>query len=141
MIKTSPLLALLGFLFFFAADANAQTPTPATNPLAACLPRGIQLSQTAETAIISGMNGASDRRQPVTVEEKLRLLGATCAAENKLIDSHGRSIVFFHLQGCWGNPPPDYREILGQQRRQLETLRASNSVIEITCNPSGAQIP
>lgn len=126
------------------AAAFAQTPTPptaATNSLASCLPRGLQLSQVAEIATIPGTTGASDGRQPVTIGEKLFLLGATCTAENKLIDAHRRPIVFFHLQGCWGNPPADYREIMDQQRHQLETLRASNSVIEITCNPSGVQIP
>jgi hypothetical protein len=69
---------------------------------------------------------------------KLRLdkLDARCRA-GKLVDGKNREIRFYQLQGCWGNPPPDYQEILIKQREELEELKRKYTVIEITCNPSG----
>jgi hypothetical protein len=72
----------------------------------------------------------------ITVEQKLKELGARCR-RGKLVDARGREIRFYHLQGCWGNPPPDYLEILERQRKELETLKKSYTVIEMTCNTSG----
>ncbi|MDQ6859645.1 MAG: hypothetical protein M3032_00600 [Verrucomicrobiota bacterium] len=77
----------------------------------------------------------------VTVEEKLAAVGALCSSANKLVDANEREITFYHLIGCWGYPPPDYRELLQKQRSELEELNKRYTVIEMTCNPSGAHLP
>jgi hypothetical protein len=100
-------------------------------PLAKCLPAGIKLTAIVETA----------GSHKITVEQKLNALKATCNNENKLLDGKGRQIVFYHLMGCWGYPPPNYRELLQKQRREIARLKEQHTVIEMTCNPSGVEIP
>jgi len=87
------------------------------------------------------INGQSVAASKVTVEGKLRELRATCSSENKLVDANGKPIVFYDLIGCWGYPPPNYQELLQKQRRELEKLKQDSTVVEMTCNPSAAQIP
>jgi hypothetical protein len=84
--------------------------------------------------------GGFKRKQVVTVADKLASLKAHCK-KGKLIDAAGREIRFFHLTGCWGNPPEGYQEILEKQNRELIRLRKRYAVIEMTCNPSGEMIP
>src|SRR4051794_28357648 len=77
-----------------------------------CLPGDV----TLET-VISTTRKTPGLVGPVTSEtalQRLRKLGARCAA-GKLLDAKRREIRFYHLQGCWGNPPQDYREILLRQ--------------------------
>jgi hypothetical protein len=78
-------------------------------------------------------------KQAITVQEKLASLKARCK-RGKLVDGSGKQIYFFRLQGCWGNPPENYQEILDKQNRELLSLRKRYTVIEMTCNPSGDQI-
>ena len=108
---------------------------PGSNP-PACLPKGIE-----RTDIVSVQPGKPGQRggAKVTVEQKLREIKARCR-KGKLVDASGKPIYFYRMQGCWGNPPADYREILNQQTSELEKLRKSYRVIEMTCNPSGEQI-
>lgn len=100
-----------------------------------CLPDGIKSED-----VVSAPLGLPGKRRmgmkTVTVGDKLKQLGARCR-RGKLVDAQGKEIRFYHLQGCWGNPPPDYLEILARQRRELETLKKRYTVIEMTCNPSG----
>ncbi len=109
---------------------------PANDPFT-CLPKGI-----ARTDIVSAQPGKPGRNggAKVTVEQKLREIKARCR-KGKLVDASGKPIYFYRVQGCWGNPPEDYREILSKQKSELEKLRKSYRVIEMTCNPSGEQIP
>ncbi len=72
----------------------------------------------------------------VTVRQRLIELKAHCR-RGKLFDRSGKEIRFYRLAGCWGNPPPGYREILERQRRELEKLKKRYTVIELTCNPDG----
>jgi hypothetical protein len=76
----------------------------------------------------------------VTVKQVLKQLRARCI-KRKLVDRGGREVRFYFLNGCWGNPPSDYLEILDRQRRELVRLRKRYTVIEMTCNPSGIPIP
>jgi len=76
----------------------------------------------------------------VTVEQKLRELRARCR-RGKLVDASGREIYFYRLQGCWGNPPEDYQQILQRQQQEIQRLKKRYTVIEMTCNPSGVPIP
>ena len=109
---------------------------PSQSPLAKCLPPDVKLNDVVEASIVGHANG----QHKVTVEGKLNELKATCDRDNKLIDASGRQIVFYHLTGCWGNPPADYRELLEKQREEINKLKQHFTVIEMTCNPSGTNI-
>ena len=113
--------------------------TPGAKPLCcACLPKGIQ---SADVVAAGGFKPSMKKgKQVVTVAEKLASLKARCK-KGKLVDGAGREIRFFHLTGCWGNPPDNYQEILENQNKELTRLRKRYTVIEMTCNPSGMQIP
>jgi hypothetical protein len=71
-----------------------------------------------------------------TIKQRLDKLDARCKS-GKLVDGKNREIRFYQLQGCWGNPPPGYQEIMNRQREELEELKKKYNVVEITCNPSG----
>lgn len=90
-----------------------------------CLPNNIRLDTLVQ--------------QGVTVDQKLHEVGAYCA-NGKLLDSSGKEIHFYHLKGCWGNPPYNYKEILDAQQKEITTLREKYRVIEIDCNPTGILI-
>ena len=121
------LVLFASFLFALALPANNPYP---------CLPKGIENSD-----IVSAPVGKPGRTVAgkVTVEQKLKEIKARCRS-GKLVDASGKQIYFYRLQGCWGNPPADYREILSQQNSELEKLRKRYRVIEMTCNPTGEQI-
>ena len=72
----------------------------------------------------------------MTAEQRLRALKAKCV-KSKLLDGDGKEIRFYRLQGCWGNPPADYRDILQRQSRELSALKKRFTVIEIPCDSTG----
>lgn len=108
--------------------------------LAKCLPTDIKLSDVVEATSAGYDNGQPVGLHKVTVEQKLNELKATCNSDNKLVDGNGKQIVFFHLTGCWGNPPLNYDDILKKQRDEISKLKQQYTVIEMTCNPSGVPI-
>jgi hypothetical protein len=124
-------LMILSFMFL--------PPAPGAKPsCCACLPAGIQ---PADVVSYRGFNPRLKKgQQTITVEEKLASLKAHCK-RGKLVDGSGRQIYFFRMAGCWGNPPEGYQEILEKQSRELIRLRKRYTVVEMTCNPSGVQIP
>ena len=91
-----------------------------------CLPKEVK-----ETTLVS---------KDKTVRQTLKLLKAKCS-KGKLVDGKKREIRFYNLQGCWGNPPEDYLEIMDNQRKEIAELKKKYTVIEISCNPSGFNIP
>ena len=105
-----------------------------TTAACACLPDGIATGDivSAEVEETAGKRTVKN----VTVGAKLKEFKARCR-KGKLVDSKGKEIRFFRLQGCWGNPPEDYQEILTRQAKELENLRKQYRVIEMTCNESG----
>jgi hypothetical protein len=107
---------------------------------AKCLPADIKLSDVVDATTARDPNGHPVGLHKVTVEQKLDELKAGCNGKNKLVDGSGREIIFYHLTGCWGNPPADYREILRKQRDEITRLKQQYAVIEMTCNPSGGPI-
>jgi hypothetical protein len=109
----------------------AQLPNRAA--IAQQLPANIQLDTVVEASF--------DGRSKVTVEDRLVQVGAKLDAQGKLQDKAGNPIEFFALTGCWGNPPINYAEVLGEQDRQLAELRRTKTVITLTCNPGGIPIP
>lgn len=101
-----------------------------------CLPEAIKPSDVVTSRLV----GSSKAVKKVTVEEKLIQLKASCK-NAKLVDAAGKEIRFFRLEGCWGNPPADYQEILQRQSDELDRLKRHYTVIEMTCNPDGMAIP
>ena len=123
-----------------AASAEANDNGASPSSLAKCLPPDIKLSDVVEVSRSRDANGRPAASSPITVEQKLHEIGATCNSANRLIDGTGREIVFYHLTGCWGNPPADYLEILQKQREEIARLKQQKTVIQMTCNPSGTSI-
>jgi hypothetical protein len=122
------------------AYAQATGNAVSQSPLAKCLPPEIKLSDVVDSASAGPAKGQSVGRDSVTVEQRLNELNATCSSENKLVDGNGKQIVFYHLTGCWGNPPEDYQDILQKQRDEINKLKQQYTVIEISCSPSGIRI-
>jgi hypothetical protein len=121
-------IVFLGLGLFNGLFFRAQDPCK-------CLPQDIQRTDVVTAQLKRpGRPGAT-----VTVEQKLKEIKARCR-NGKLVDAVGKPIYFYHLQGCWGNPPADYQEILSAQQKELEKLRKKYHVIEMTCNPSGELI-
>lgn len=106
-----------------------------TNDPCSCLPKDIKQDDVVSVSLIKPGRAATGK---ITVEQKLKELKAGCR-KGKLVDASGKQIYFFHLQGCWGNPPEGYQEVLSQQARELRKLRRRYRVIEMTCNPDGVQ--
>ena len=100
-----------------------------------CLPKEIKPADVVSSRLV----GSSKVLKKITVEEKLIQLKASCK-KGKLVDASGREIRFYRLEGCWGNPPADYQEILQKQSEELEKLKKQYTVIEMTCNPEGVLI-
>lgn len=105
-----------------------------------CLPSGITLQTVVSTKDL-GFDTVTMTRKVATinVKETLSKLGGKCVS-GKLVDKAGKEVRFYNLQGCWGNPPADYLEILDTQTKELEELRKKFTVIELTCNPGGGMI-
>jgi hypothetical protein len=99
-----------------------------------CLPPDITLDTIVSTTDVETASGNKIEKE--TVRQRLDKIKAGCRA-GKLSDAKGREIRFYRLQGCWGNPPPDYQAILENQQKELAELKKKYTVIEITCNPSG----
>jgi len=108
-----------------------------TTAACACLPDGITADDVVSAAVPATVGRTTPKK--VTVRAKLKELKARCR-KGKLVDARGKEIRFFRLQGCWGNPPEDYQEILMRQAKELENLRKQYRVIEMTCNQSGELI-
>lgn len=100
-----------------------------------CLPEAIQL-----TDVVSATLQGDNLVKTVTVSEKLKELQAACQ-NGKLVDSLGKEIRFYQLQGCWGTPPPNYSEIMQTQAEELSALEKQYTVITMTCNPGGIPYP
>ena len=118
------LLAILLLCSFFSASASDSI---------SCLPKDV-----AQDTLVSG---AEPAQKAVTVREALGRIGAQCEG-GKLIDKTGREVYFFHLIGCWGNPPTNYQELLASQDREIERLKGRYMVLEIPCaqtNPRSIQ--
>lgn len=95
-----------------------------------CLPTDTKLDD-----VVSREGGAA-----ITVEQKLKQLGASCNAKNKLVAKNGKPIYFYRLTGCWGMAPQNYQEILAEQGRKIAELERTYAVVQMTCNPTGGEI-
>ena len=124
------LAALCSGVFFCLGFLNSSP-----DHFKACLPTGIKATDIVSAQRVRSTGGI----KKTTVEDKLTELKARCK-KGKLVNPSGKEIYFFRMTGCWGNPPPDYQEILERQDKELKKLRKRYSVIEMTCNPEGVQI-
>jgi hypothetical protein len=97
-----------------------------------CLPKGIKRTDVVSTQPA----GPGKALKKTTSIQKLAELKASCR-QGRLVDAAGKEIRFFRLEGCWGNPPEGYQEILRKQNEELARLRERYTVIEMTCNPDG----
>jgi hypothetical protein len=98
-------------------------------PWKACLPSDVNADEIVTVEQTKSSGGSQVK---VTVGETLTKLKARCK-RGKLVDAAGKEIRFFHLIGCWGNPPEDYQEQLDKQSRELKNLKKKYTVIEIQC--------
>ena len=96
---------------------------PASKPLN-CLPKDVRADE-----VLSLGKGTSQ----LTVKQKLAQMKARCRG-GKLFDAKGREIRFFRVS-CWGNPPPDYLEILQRENEQIKKLQQRFTVITFSCSP------
>jgi hypothetical protein len=129
-------LAVLCAAIFLSFNVLASPKPPAPRQsFANCLPAGITASDVVSARFVRSRNTI----EKTTVEQKLVEIKAKCKS-GRIVDSKGKEVRFFRLQGCWGNPPVGYQEILEEQNKQLEKLKKRYTVIEMTCNPEGAPI-
>jgi hypothetical protein len=103
---------------FFSANASDSI---------SCLPKDI----TQDTLV----SGGESALRAVTVREALGRNGAWCEGD-KLVDKTSREVYFFHLIGCWGNPPQNYQELLASQVREIASLKGRYTGLEIPCAQS-----
>lgn len=129
MMRRISILGAGAFLFLSLVPTRPQQ-------FRGCLPEAIKPADVVTSRLV----GSSKAVKKVTVEEKLIQLKASCK-NGKLVDAAGREIRFFRLEGCWGNPPADYQEILQRQTEELARLRKQYTIIEMTCNPDGVAMP
>jgi Na+-transporting NADH:ubiquinone oxidoreductase subunit NqrC len=116
--------------FSIQATSSVKVIVPKINILT-CLPSNIKL-----TDVVSVNAGGSNK---ITVDQQLKSDGAKCVNQ-KLLDKNGKEIRFYQLTGCWGNPPVNYRDIEAKQYSEITNLKTQYTLIEMTCNPSGASI-
>jgi hypothetical protein len=131
-------LTAVSFMTLSPTDGKSELAkaSSASSDVGRCLPQ-----DTALTDVVSAPPGGltPSKIRPVTVAAKLKEVGARCR-KGKLVDLKGKEIRFYRLQGCWGNPPENYQEVLAEQAKELEALRKRYRVIEMTCNPTGELI-
>lgn len=108
---------------------------PAVSQKRLNLPDNVKNDDVVEHKTIA-LRGGKSRIVKITVRQRLKVLGAR-NLRTRLVDRNGREIRFYFLQGCWGNPPADYLEILERQRKEIADLQKRFTVIEMTCNPTG----
>ncbi len=130
---------MLRSLLLSGALACLGLSTSVKNSPSKCLPNGINRTDVVSRSVVRSSRGRPEYRK-ITVEQKLNELKAQCRG-GKLIDSSGTEIRFYKLVGCWGHPSPDDQEVLERQNHELTALRKRYRVIELTCNPTGEQIP
>ena len=97
-----------------------------------CLPPDVKEDSVVSVITERTPTGELTRKQ-ITVKQTLKTLNAKCR-KGVLVDGGGKPIRFYHMQGCWGNPPADYLEILDAQKKEIEDLKKRFTVIEMACD-------
>jgi len=120
---------VIGIAFFAAVSMAQKYP---------CLQSDVREDSVVSSVTRTSSKGVNGNRQ-VTVAQILKKLKARCS-RGKLIDGKGKQIYFFRLQGCWGNPPADYLEILDNQRKEIGKLKKKYTVVEMKCDTAGVPL-
>jgi peptidoglycan hydrolase-like protein with peptidoglycan-binding domain len=97
--------------------------TPVYTSYASCIPADLML----------------DRYEAASIRERLRGLDARCR-DGMLYSGNGKPIYVYHMKGCWGNAPYNYREILRDQSEEIAALRNRYTVIQIPCTVGGDMV-
>src|SRR5438552_5371943 len=118
---------LLLFISLLGLTASAQVYK--------CLESGVKETDVSSVKTTISRKGEA-HIETITVRQALMKIKARCVRD-KLVDGGGKPVRCYRLQGCWGNPPADYLEILEHQRKEIESLKKQFTVIEMTCNPAG----
>ena len=100
-----------------------------------CLPSDVKEDAVVGHRAVKSKDGKVSKVK-ITVKQTLKKMSSRCVG-GELVDKKGKNIRFYFLQGCWGNPPADYQEILDRQAKEIAELKKHYTVIEMTCNPSG----
>lgn len=113
---------------YTVADRHMRCTALKVDPtnLAVALPTWVKM-----TSVVSGKDRVADI---------LARLHASVDPGGKLRDSTGKEIVFFALTGCWGNEPKNASDIMRKQEVELQQLRKTSTVVEISCAPSGREL-
>lgn len=98
-----------------------QTPQPQRYP---CLPDSLTPSSVV---IRRWVRGHHPPMVAVTVKDTLAKLRARCS-QGRLLDAGGRELRFYHAD-CFGAPTPYALETARRQRRELDSLRKTYTVI------------
>ena len=113
------------------------SPAGGSDSIWPCLPKDVTVDTLVSSQDLESTKGKT--QYPVTVRDALRGLEARCL-KGTLLDKTGREIYFFHLIGCWGNPPEDYQERLTLQAQEIQRLKKTYTVLEIPCALDPRQI-
>jgi hypothetical protein len=124
----SVLASSLLLLSFVACPLGSGARSPATEQFVRCVPRGTNLDK----AVINEPSQAKAQSGKQTVRTRLVQLEARCK-RGKLVDGKGRQIYLYLLLGCWGNPPPNYLELMKRQDEEISRLKKRFTVIQIPC--------
>jgi len=122
-----PLAIIGGGLLLYQRAADEGDVAAEVVACSVCLPAGLTLDTVFSDAP-QPLSPKGDRRA-TTVREKLLQLRARCSG-GRIYDSRGREIRFYRMQE-WGNPPADYQEVLERERRELEELEKSYTVVKM----------
>ena len=111
-------------------------PAAFAPPRFACLPKNIRPGD-----IVSAEWTGSDhpRLRQVTVEQTLAHMHARCDG-GKLVDRGKREIRFYRVH-CFGAPTEYALETTRREAAELKELRATYTVVQMTCSPTGQPIP
>jgi hypothetical protein len=104
-----------------------------SGPKFPCLPASLTSSDIVSAEWIGG------KLRRVTVQDTLTHMKARCEHE-KLVDRNKREIRFYRVQ-CFGAPTTYALETTHRQAEELKALRATYTVITMTCTPDGLPRP
>jgi len=130
-VSCSGMIRPLIFLLFVIIPGLAQSYK--------CLPADVKPDVVVSADRVPTGTGQG-KFEKITVSQTLNKMHARCSGTRFVIQAI-EAIRFYRRKGCWGNPPEDHAEILQRQREELDSLKKKYTVVEITCNPSGLQVP
>ena len=110
-----------------------------------CMPTDFKLGDVVSVRVVQtyhperhGSRKVKYESYRTTILQKLYELKASCGGDNKLVDTIGKQITFFHsVGGCSGVMPGGDQDSIDGKQDELHKLQERYTVIELTCNPGG----